>query len=369
MIKYLSGNITDEELIHLEKDIELPRQEEIFRHLLKREQELLYAYNDISPSQALKQIEKKLQDRKSYKRLYRYAALIIFFTVIGYISTKYYELYGQKAVNEIVIEFNDGSSKTINDKNDIRVYNDKKQLIAELNDGILSFVEHKQANVNDNYKLKVKNGSTFKVRLYDESLIHINSGSNLAFSSTFSNKPQREVFFNGEAYFDVMSDDKLPFIINANSLEVTVLGTKFNLVSFKNEDEVLTLEEGLVSVDNSQDDIMDGESILVKPGNELSIKKSNVFEIKKADIENAILWRKGVLVFQNERFESIIKKLERSYDIKIISDTQELNDSRYTGKFRNKSIFEVLDTFKASSNFDYHVSSDETIQITVSAAK
>lgn len=358
--KYLIGDITEKEIQILEQYMKLPENKKKFEKLLTTEQKIWYATNSTDKSFVLKKINRKIKNRY-FKKIYNFSAAAIIFLAFFYAYTQFYNVNDSTLENNIVLEFMDGSFRTINDKVERNIYNNKRQLIAKLQHGVLSFVEQKQKSVN--YKLKVTNGNNFKVKLYDGSLIHINSGSDLKFPSSFSDNTEREVFLNGEAYFDIIKNEKSPFIVNFSEYEVIVLGTKFNVKAYNNELNSITLEEGSVSVDNSQDNSINEANKIIEPGQELNIKKDNNYEINTVNVQNSLGWTKGILSYDNEQFGDIIKSLERHYNIRIENSAPEISTIRYTGKFKNKSIFEILDTFKELSDFKYTVDSNKLIII------
>jgi len=96
------------------------------------------------------------------------------------------------------------------------------------------------------------------------------------------------------------------------------------------------------------------DNIIIKPGEQVVVK-NEVFNVRKTNIEKDVAWTFGTLYFENDRFEDIIKKLERHYNLNIDNHSSKLNNVRYTGAFTTETIKEVLDTFNELSEFEYQI--------------
>ena len=190
----------------------------------------------------------------------------------------------------------------------------------------------------------------------DGSSVHLNAGTTIRFPVKFLKGQPREVFLDGEAFFDIIKDEKQAFIVQANRLRTKVYGTKFNVNSYRNNDlDQIVLQEGSVGVKSNGQQIKTNTEILLKP-NEIAISyKTDLLYKQKVDIKSHIAWVKGVFMFKNERFEDIFKKLERHYDVSIQINQPALNDSRYTGTFDIETIAEVLKTFSQLKGFSYEI--------------
>ena len=92
----------------------------------------------------------------------------------------------------------------------------------------------------------------------------------------------------------------------------------------------------------------------------LADTKKNV-QVSSVTAENYIAWVDGVLLFKNEKFESIMKKLERFYDKKITINYQKIKDEKFTGQFDIESIEDVLNTFKSNTYFNVNIKENEII--------
>lgn len=325
----------------------------------------------------LSEIEKPKKRR--FKKVMRYIAvfsgLIFSVLTIGYIASKTNQ---QKLVisdEDVVLYSEDGKSRKIkiNDELPIekQVYEiDELQIKSELNYGNNQIVGS-SIKATD-YTLKVPFGKKLAIVLSDGTKVYLNSGSSLQYSSTFSNSKQREVTLSGEAYFDVARDKKKPFVVKTSSLFIRVLGTRFN-VSAYNEDKVNTvlLEQGSLAVNKSPgfSEISKDKTLILTPGERVVFKKTekdeknNFFKetVSLNKVYDAISWKNKEIAFEDDTFATIIKKLERHFNVKIVCKNDEINNIRFTGKFNKQNVFDFLNAFKVHTPFKYYVKNNTII--------
>lgn len=214
-------------------------------------------------------------------------------------------------------------------------------------------------------EIKIPNGKTFNLTLSDGTHVYLNSGSALRFPVNFIKGMKREVYLEGEAFFDVSKDKLHPFIVNANAINVKVLGTKFNVSSYPEDKEVSTvLVEGSVSLHN---DAKPDEKTMLTPGYKGAWSKaSDKILLEKVDTGLYTNWMKGELVFKNAAFSSIIKKLERTYNVKIVNQYDELNNIEINASFNKnvENINSVMNAISTVRSFNYKIKEDKSIIIT-----
>lgn len=363
IIKYLTDSITDKEITELENWLLIPENQELFKEYIKEHQNLDLAYNKtIDVKNAFKKIEKhtlfkkKIILKNSYKTVFKYAAVLLIGFTIFY-SYNYATLKNEVATinlkNKILLELKDGSLINLSDLKVKNVLNKKGEIIASLIDDTLVYNSTKNNSTPSLHKVTVPNSKIFTIVLPDKSKVMLNSGSTLKYLNNFSNAKRRNVLLEGEAYFEVTKNKKLPFIVHTKDLNVKVLGTKFNVSSYQNDkNSSVFLEEGSVSINKSSEGINPEKSIILKPKQRLIIQKKQLI-INEVSTKKYVAWKKRELYFKNDRFEDIVKKMERYYDMTINLKSTDLNENRYTGTFTTETIDEILLVFKELSNFNY----------------
>ncbi|MDD2438118.1 MAG: DUF4974 domain-containing protein [Massilibacteroides sp.] len=186
--------------------------------------------------------------------------------------------------------------------------------------------------------LYVPPGQRACLTLHDGTTVWLNARSRLTYPSRFIGD-KREVSLVGEAFFDVAKNASSPFCVSVKDLTVKVLGTEFNVLAYPESDYIQTsLLNGSVEVSSEKTN----RKVCLSPDQEVIVRNGqmNVFPIKQ---HTYFLWKDGIYSFEQEKFESIIKKLELYYDTRIVVKNPEILTYVYTGKFRQQDgIDEIL---------------------------
>lgn len=176
-------------------------------------------------------------------------------------------------------------------------------------------------------------GENAAIMLPDSSRVWINANSTLRYKGQL-NKAKRHIYLEGEAYFEVKSDKKHPFIVHARNVQVEATGTRFNVSAYQNDKLVKTaLLEGQVAIKTPNNHYQMTPNQLVS----VNVKNEKIWHRKINDIEDAIAWREGRLVIKNERMAGVVPQLIRFFDIAIEMD-QELAGLRFSGTFQDQSL-------------------------------
>lgn len=150
--------------------------------------------------------------------------------------------------------------------------------------------------------------------LADGTLVWLNVGSSITFPTAFIG-PVRQVKVDGEAYFEVTKDEKHPFIVTHNKMEVKVLGTHFDVKAFEDEDiHSVTLLEGCVQASKGK------SSVLIKPAEQAQFSNTNdqIHVKKSVDINEITAWMNGKFQFGDHMdIQSIMKEISRWYDMDV----------------------------------------------------
>ena len=172
-------------------------------------------------------------------------------------------------------------------------------------------------------KVEIPRGGEYALVLSDGTKVHLNSMSSLRFPVAFTTG-KREVELQGEAYFEVSKNGQ-PFIVNANGMQVEVLGTAFNISAYPNEEYQTTLVNGSVKVSAEK-----GESLILKPSQQATIALgSNSIQVRTVDTSFYTSWVKGKINFKDQRLEDIMKTLSRWYDMNVVYENEKLKNIRF----------------------------------------
>lgn len=202
-------------------------------------------------------------------------------------------------------------------------------------------------------------GSKIKMYLPDSSLVWLNAGSRIIYSQGFGVN-ERNIQLTGEGYFEVTRNEKLPFEVNTQELQVKVLGTKFNFKNYPDDEEAsVCLLEGKVLVNNAT---RANNKVNLLPNQKIFLsKKTGSMRIAKTNARYSAEWTKGFLFFDEELLLDIIKKLERSYDVKITLKDKSLETFRFYGNIIRKenTIEDVLEMLASTDKLNYKMQGKE----------
>lgn len=148
--------------------------------------------------------------------------------------------------------------------------------------------------------------------LSDGSRVWLNAGSSITYPVAFVGK-DRKVEITGEAYFEVAHDVSKPFIVNYADMEVKVLGTHFNVNTFRDDgsDIKVTLLEGSVKVEDGK------ASSLLKPGEQAKVRGTIKVE-KEVNLDEVMAWKNGYFQFDHASLQAVLSQLSRWYDVDVV---------------------------------------------------
>jgi ferric-dicitrate binding protein FerR (iron transport regulator) len=187
------------------------------------------------------------------------------------------------------------------------------------------------------------------LNLPDSSKVWLNASTTLRYSQTF--KTTRKVKLDGEAYFEVTHDQSHPFVVNAGSVQTTVLGTTFNVNAYGNSQAAkITVLSGKVRVRDSLKELA-----VLMPGRQLSYNKQTQIAITNSiDTTSILAWRSDRLQFQGETFAEIASAMENWYGIKILLSNSDLGNCRYYLNLdKRASIDKILSLVAETTEMEY----------------
>ncbi len=310
--KYLTGQCSEEELVEVnawmkeseENARQLFRMEEIY-HLGKFNQYADRKQMARAEIQLYKKLDEEKRKQNKILRMHRwmkYAAMIAVILVIG--GGSGYWLYQNG--------------------------NNQHMMVAVANEGIVK-----------------------EIILPDGTKVWLNNSATLKYPREFSEKA-RNVYLDGEAYFEVTKNRHKPFTVQSDAMRVRVLGTTFNFKCDKNyRIAEVTLIEGEIEVKGNKEE----GQIILAPGQRAELNKNNGrLTVKQVDAKMDAVWHDNLIPFQKADIFTISKALERFYDIKIILSPDMRADKTYSGVLKKKSTIEsVLKSLQNSISIDYKI--------------
>lgn len=195
-------------------------------------------------------------------------------------------------------------------------------------------------------------GTRTEFHLPDGSGGCLNGGSTLKFPIQFKGR-SREVELKGEAYFDVLPNPQKPFIVSGTNISVIALGTSFNVLAFP-DDKIseVTLVSGKVRIQEKRKDQVQNLGML-EPG-QMCIYDGNTsaYQLLTVDAMRVVAWKDGKLIFRNEPFEEVVKKLNRRYNANILIKDERLKAHPYMATFEDETLDEVIKLLRISAPVD-----------------
>jgi len=208
-------------------------------------------------------------------------------------------------------------------------------------------------------KTKPEHKQNRVIFLADGSSVILSGESKLKYPSTFEGLKTREVYLEGQAFFDIKHISSKPFIVHTGNLETKVLGTAFNIKAFPDEDNItVTVKRGRVSV-NDQNKILG----IITPNEQITYAKSKVkSSIQTIKNESYLTWKQEDLLIDNLTISGAAKLLEDRYKVKIIIDNPDVELLRFTSTFsKNEPLDEVLSSICLFNGLGYTYNKEKSI--------
>lgn len=231
---------------------------------------------------------------------------------------------------------------------------------------VLTYMQRQEINTLAEQNVVIRSGDYGKslVTLPDGTIVHLNAKSSLTYSQDFG-RTNRKVELSGEGFFEVKKDTEKKFIVGTGYMDVTVLGTKFNVYAYENKDLVeMSLVEGSVNITT---ELPPYRSINVKPNEKVTYNKITG-ELKHEQTSNKIetAWMNKELVFRSEPLKNVFDCLSRKFAVTFNVNDEELLNDIYTGTFEDENIESIMRVLKIHYNFEYK---NEDNMITINTRK
>ena len=205
-------------------------------------------------------------------------------------------------------------------------------------------------DANKNNELIIPKGGEYQVVLADGTKVWLNSASRLIYPQSFMGK-ERRVVLSGEAFFDVAHDAERPFIVETSRMNVKVLGTRFNVNDYDDNEEVsTTLVNGSVEIFSGGQ-----QAFRLVPG-EQAYGKENELEKREVNVRLYTSWIDGKFLFNNTELEEIAKQISRWYDVEIFFSSENVKKVRFTGAIvKFKPLDDLVRMIESTSQVRFSV--------------
>ncbi len=201
-------------------------------------------------------------------------------------------------------------------------------------------------------------GESLQVDLPDGSTVWLNNASKIKYPKDFSSRA-REVFLEGEAYFDVANDTSKPFIVHTAGIQTKVLGTSFNINAY---DELSSVEVSVIKGKVEVSDSLNSFGVLEKDQQITIDKHSKGFLTNEGKSRSAIGWREGRLIFDQATFREIKSVLHKKYGVAIEFENEQLKNCRFTAEFgKDDKPLAILDMLNLLHGTSYRTENNVII--------
>ncbi|MDJ1480710.1 FecR domain-containing protein [Cytophagaceae bacterium YF14B1] len=177
------------------------------------------------------------------------------------------------------------------------------------------------------------------IQLSDKSLVYMNADTRIRVPKSFSGNI-RQVYLEGEAFFEVTKDPKKPFVITSGKINTRVLGTSFNVKAYKDDSQIeVAVRTGKVQVGDSM------QTVFLTPNQKASysIKEQLLTQTNVTQLENYTAWMEGNLVFEDKTLPEIIQILNRKYNVTIQLENKELSQCKLNARFKNEPLPRIVE--------------------------
>ena len=202
-------------------------------------------------------------------------------------------------------------------------------------------------------------GKISSYRLGDGTIVKLFSGSIISFREDFGENV-REVYLEGEGFFDVVKDKSKPFIVKTKGLSATAIGTSFNVRTYKNSLKCeVSLVTGKVKVERLEKSIETLNELILVPGEEAILSKEGVVK-QHFNIDEKTAWKDGYIYLKDKSFNESAQILQRWFNVNFeVNNGYKAEGKKGTGKFKNQSLENILNSIGYSFDFTFNQINDK----------
>lgn len=241
--------------------------------------------------------------------------------------------------NGAILTLADGKQIAINDALSGNIAAESGVRISKTENGEIMYEVISAANAALAYNtLTTARGQQTQLRLPDGTMVFLNAESSLKYPNNFAASKTRKVFLTGEGFFEVAKDKAHPFIVQSKQQSVEVLGTHFNINAYEDNKEVkTTLLEGSVRVSSASGYL----SKLLNPGQQAKVSE-NVIDVVNVETEDAVAWKNGRIMYEEEPLENIMNDVARWYNVQVVYKNEKVKDKTFFVSISRKDNVSTL---------------------------
>jgi transmembrane sensor len=250
--------------------------------------------------------------------------------------------------NKAMLTLADGRTIALDGAKNGMIAEQSGVIITKTKDGQLVYEGKTAVTALNN--VATSKGGQYQINLPDGTKVWLNAASSLSYPAAFTGST-REVRLVGEAYFEVSSNKVMPFVVQTKGQEIKVLGTHFNVNAYENEEQIrTTLLEGSVRIRPSKS----ARYEILRPGQQATLHLDQL-EVANTDVAEAIAWKEGYFLFQDENIYAIMKQISRWYDIEVVY-APDVSSKKIGGYIsRSKPLDAVLKALTNTEKFNFKI--------------
>lgn len=334
---YFTGEISDDQKMILNEWLTDPQNKKEFKAYAKA--------NFLYVSDSSSGIKKQAKMVQLYsKNVWKFAAVFLLLLAVGLVWKLNFSKMSLPNTDFVSVAIN-GDFKIIDSPQQKFLLDGDGAKIASMENGSIRFLSAISAN---EILVNVPNGKNTKLLMSDGSEILLNAGTQLSFNSKLTTDNSRKVTLKGQAYFEIAKDKAHPFYVVTEDFITKVLGTKFNISSYKDENEAfVNLVEGKIEVS--------GVKVAIKkiltPGEKISFSpKGKISNIEAADPLQDMDWLNKEIAFDNNTTDEVLSKIERVYGLQIVREDVVLENSHFSGTFKIENLDQITHSLELLLN-------------------
>lgn len=343
------------------------KHEEVYAEIKKIRDRTKLLHRDFAPDteHVLKRIKRERVRQIGFRYWWKYAALFILPLSVALVlwqgmkneaeeEHRQFSAVSRPGGERAILKLYDGKTVMLDSTMKSSLIAHEANVRIEMDSNhLLRYSSHdsiEMANDNKNNELIIPKGGEYQVVLADGTKVWLNSASRLIYPQSFMGK-ERRVVLSGEAFFDVTHDAERPFVVETSRMNVKVLGTRFNVNDYDDNEEVsTTLVNGSVEIISG-----DQQAFRLVPG-EQAYGKENELEKREVNVRLYTSWIDRKFLFNNTELEEIAKQISRWYDVEIFFSSESVKKVRFTGAIvKFKPLEDLVRMIESTSQVRFSV--------------